>query len=368
MYAFLSHDSAREVLRNLGNEASLLPAWPDEPRKLPLRGDCVATQRAFAALQREVDVPSCAALPTPVDLLAPDNNKISRGKRARFHVWTPVIPAHALLRLDPLLLVSGPEFVLLQMAGAHHRQQPVVDGFAKELWAAQDVHQMLDAREEVPYDNPFEWDVRELVLRMVLHIMEFAGTYRLKTSMQDTAYRLKPLMSKSSAESVARQVPSLYGAERVREALGLAIGGSASPMETALALMLALPCEYGGYGLPRPQLNGGLPTGAWEHLWDGGAEIHPDLAWPKRKVALEYDSSEFHDELGPYKVGSDAERANVLTSMGYTVLRATSQTLKTTRGVDRLAQQVAAALGCELAEPDSVAAIRRNKLFALVTQ
>jgi hypothetical protein len=161
-------------------------------------------------------------------------------------------------------------------------------------------------------------------------------------------------------------VPELYAPERVNGALDLAFEHSASPMETALALMLTLPCEYGGYGLPRPELNASLPVGAYADLWDGGPLITPDLLWRDTRLVVEYDSDEEHASRGGRKAGDDAVRANVLVAMGYRVLRVTTSNVRSLVAVDRAARQVAACLAITLDEADAVTQIRRHKLHALL--
>ena len=116
MYAFLSHASACDALRSLGNNASDYPRWPNQPRKLPRYGDCVSTQRAFAAFARKTDLQAYGMGNDPVHLLVPSASSRSRGKSATFHVWSRELPAHSLYRLSDALFASAPELVLLQMA------------------------------------------------------------------------------------------------------------------------------------------------------------------------------------------------------------------------------------------------------------
>ena len=366
MYAFLSHRSALEAVRYLRDDALTKPRWPLAPRKLPRYGDSVATQRAFKVFCQENDLAGHGVTERPVDLLVPTRAERSRGKQARLHVWKGEIPVWAMLRIDDKLFASTPQFVLLQMAAHNYKRDPLADAYVEELRSTEEVAQAACANNPLDAEDPFSWRRKEHVVQMALVACEFAGTYRLAAGDHDTTYRLAPFMTLQDARTFANQVPRLYGGKRVHTALDLAFERSASPMETALALMLTLPVDFGGYGLPRPTLNEPLPTGELSALWDGGDTITPDLLWKDARVVIEYESDEFHASLGPHKATDDATRANVLSSLGYTVLRATTGTVGYQGELDRLAHQVASALGVSLVDTDDLTSLRRHKLHALL--
>lgn len=368
MYAFLSNDSALDALRYLRDDALTRPRWPLAPRKLPRYGDSVATQRAFKAFSQENDLERHGVTKRPVDLLVPTRSERSRGKEARLHVWKGDIPAGALVRLGEQVFASTPQFVLLQMAAHNYKRDPLARAYVEECRAESAVAQTRDATGPLDGEDPFAWRRKEHVVRMALVACEFAGTYRLGAGDHDTAYRLAPLMTLEEARTFANRVPRLYGGARVQAALDLAFDRSASPMESALAMMLSLPVDYGGFGLPRPTLNEALPTGEFSSLWDGGDSITPDLLWKDARVVIEYESDEFHASQGARKATDDATRANVLSALDYTVLRATTGSVTSQVELGRLATQVATALGGVLAEPDGLTSLRRHKMHALLMQ
>lgn len=364
MYAFLCNQSSLEALRHLGDDAFGLPRWPQTPRRLPRWGDCISKQRELKTYRQEVDLPSYGVASIPVHLLVPEASSRSHGKQALFHVWKHPIPSCSLLRLENTLFASTPAFVILQMASYNQKSGPIIDQFVEELHDAQQIQVMTGNPKPPPYDNPFEWSRKERLIQIALVASEFAGTYRLPVADKDTTYQLTPFMTLDDVRNLADTVPHLYGYTRVQTALGFAFERSASPMETALALMLTLPVEFGGYGLPRPTLNEQLPTGPFTTLWEGGSHITPDLLWKAAMLVIEYESDEFHGSQGPAKATDDATRANVLSAMGYSVLRATPGNVRSQIELDRLARQVAAKLGVGLAEPDDLTLIRRHKLHA----
>lgn len=366
MYAFLSHSSACDALRTLGGHVSDFRRWPSHPRRLPRYGDCVSTQGTFRAYAREVDLQAYGVGNDSVHLLVPSASSRSRGKSATFHVWSRTLPAHSLCRLNDTLFASTPEFVLLQMAAQNYRSEGLIDDFVKKDQAARELLKQIGSNETPVYDDPFAWERKSRLVSMALVATEFAGFYRLPTALHDTLYREKPLVTLQDQYAFLGANSNLYGVSRIRRALALSFDRSASPMESALALMLSLPVEFGGFGLPKPELNKSVPTKQFASMWDGGPFITPDLQWEDYKVAVEYESDEFHNRLGTSRADSDAVRANVLTAMGYAVFRATKGTIQSISNIMRLARQVAQTMGGEVADPSEDEAIRRQKLHVLL--
>ncbi|RKN31051.1 DUF559 domain-containing protein [Micromonospora musae] len=99
------------------------------------------------------------------------------------------------------------------------------------------------------------------------------------------------------------------GAQRARWVFGLADGRAQSPPESHLRVRLVLA------GLPRPvaQHPVRLPS---------GLILHPDLAWPQLRVAIEYDG---HWHADPERLHTDRKRLNQLVAAGWLVLHVTSR-------------------------------------------
>lgn len=92
-------------------------------------------------------------------------------------------------------------------------------------------------------------------------------------------------------------------------------------METKIALLLSLPTSMGGYGIPQPDLNAQVT-----HSFSGAR--HPerfrcDLYWPTVKLALEYDSHQYH--ASSEKVVLDSTRRMKIESKKIHVLSVTKQ-------------------------------------------
>jgi len=102
------------------------------------------------------------------------------------------------------------------------------------------------------------------------------------------------------------------GSRRAQLALALADGRAQSPPESRLRVRLVL----AGLPKPVPQYPVPLPS---------GVTVHPDLAWPEFRVAVEYDG-QWHGE--PEQLHRDRRRLNQLAAEGWIVLHVTSRRLQ----------------------------------------
>lgn len=140
-------------------------------------------------------------------------------------------------------------------------------------------------------------------------LTDFAGTYRLPTvPAEKVLYNRTPILSCEALRAFLDSQLSMRGSEKGCEVATLAFDGSGSPMETALALLLSLPVEMGGYGLERPTPNWQIPVDLMERTLASQDEMFGDICWPKGKIAIEYDSWEQHGRLGPAKLARDRAR------------------------------------------------------------
>ncbi|MEU8299281.1 hypothetical protein AB0C04_18615 [Micromonospora sp. NPDC048909] len=101
------------------------------------------------------------------------------------------------------------------------------------------------------------------------------------------------------------------GGRRAAWIFGLADAGAQSPPESHLRVRLVLA------GLPRPVAQHPVPVAS-------GLIVHPDLAWPEYRVAVEYDGH-WHAEADP--LHADRRRLNQLVAGGWLVLHVTSRRL-----------------------------------------
>lgn len=120
--------------------------------------------------------------------------------------------------------------------------------------------------------------------------------------------------------------------------------GSASPMETMLAMMLCMPVRLGGFGLPRPSLNHPVSVGGRRR----GGVRYADVCWPEAGLICEYDSDEFHPDR---QYGNDAQRRNELRFAGYSVIEVRKTQVLYYEPFFAMARDVASVLGKRLRLP-----------------
>lgn len=102
------------------------------------------------------------------------------------------------------------------------------------------------------------------------------------------------------------------GIHRAATLLGLATGKAESPPESTLRLIVV----EAGFPVPEPQYE--------ITNFDGRVLYRLDMAWPSRRIALEYDGYAAHEERGGY----DAERDSRMAARGWITIRAVAEDLR----------------------------------------
>lgn len=113
-------------------------------------------------------------------------------------------------------------------------------------------------------------------------------------------------------EAAARNA-NRAGSRRASWLFDLADGGAQSPPESQLRVRLTLG------GLPRPVVQHPIRL-------PNGVVLHPDLAWPEYRVAVEYDG-QWHADAD--QLHRDRRRLNLLVGAGWVVLHVTSRRMHT---------------------------------------
>lgn len=174
--------------------------------------------------------------------------------------------------------------------------------------------------------------------------MELCGRYGIDANGR---LFLRPQCCMPDAlRTCAERLRGTRGRKRALAVAPLVWAGAASPMESALALILCSSPETGGFGMAPPELNRALPvTGRARDLWDDDF-ITPDLYWEQGHLAIEYDSDLHHGSS--HRIAHDSSRRNVLAELGLRVISVTAEHMRTPRELERIAGIVARQLGCEL--------------------
>ncbi len=244
-------------------------------------------------------------LTLPVHILVPQRDARRRSTLFSAHLWKSALPEPAFACMCPGTYASTPPFLFLQ--------------FATELSLA----------------------------RLSLLGCRLCGTY-VKDERSATGLRRRDALT--STREMTRSIGRLRGPrgiKRAREALGIVLDGAASPMEAVVALLLSMPAEAGGYGLPQPSLNYRIDPPPGLKRRSAQAFFVCDLYWPECRVAVEYDSDSFH--TGSERIAHDSERRNALAYLGITVMTITRRQVMSLPAMDRAAAQLGRLLGV----PDS---------------
>lgn len=193
---------------------------------------------------------------------------------------------------------------------------------------------------------------------------ELCGTYAISRQHADGFYPRSPLTTVARMRSHLNRTPGLHGTKAARWALQYVLEGSASPRETTVAMLLRLPCAFGGRGLEEPCLNHEVVVKrrVGRHVETKTYRI--DLYWPSAKLGLEYDSDLKH--TGPDRIAHDARRRNDLESAGITMLTATNKQVKILWEFNKLADDIAGILGRQFQPRCKDYPARQRELHALL--
>lgn len=184
--------------------------------------------------------------------------------------------------------------------------------------------------------------------------MEWCGTYSLdRSSKKSYAYNLTPLCTVTSLKEYLKSTSFSHGskADKTSAYLSFIVDNSASYAETTLVLLLTLPYKYGGYGFKQPLLNPSLDNQGMLIPPGTLGSLKPDLYWPEYRVAIEYNSREFHENLNSY--GQDTERRERLEHMGIKVIPVLAKKLYDVERFDELAKELSTLFHKRLQLPDS---------------
>lgn len=240
--------------------------------------------------------------PQPFHILTSSNNLKSHSKHVVMHVCKNKMPPKMFYKIDAHRYVVSPELCFVQMA--------------KELTLPQLVEQgaVLSARYYIRPEDQL----------LIQRDTSVTSPRRLARTLQELSY--------------------MHGIKKAAKALKWIIPNAESPMEIKSALLLSLPYRYGGYSFP-------LPTANKEIVISGVLRstknvVRPDLAWPAKRVIVEYDGKDYHQDAH-----RDKHRSNMLESLGWHVFYITKQELLDTLRFDALAMQIARRLGVRVRKP-----------------
>ena len=174
-------------------------------------------------------------------------------------------------------------------------------------WAENRPDRRVHRSDVPPEDVALRWDLP--VTTPARTWRDLAGVLREPALLAVTDQLLDGRCSRAELEQQLRRRPKGRGSARSRAVLPVADPLAESPMESVLRWLL-----YAA-GLPRPVLQHPVRNA-------GGSLLgRADLAWPDRKVLVEFDGN-VHRERDVFV--NDVRRQNALVAAGWMVLRFTS--------------------------------------------
>ena len=290
---FVSHNSALTYWRTN-------PPWyvlEGADRNIRSLRNCARTAEEF----RSASVPESEFGAIPIDVLVPGEKPPRCPDGFRFHKQYRQLPNHALYPLWEGVYVVSPELCFVQTCHSLSFVQALELG------------------------------------------MELCGTYALRPDTQSgMAQRDYALINANTLSRRLQSWQALNGLTRARLTARYLAGGSASPMETKLFLLLCLPLQYGGYNLGRPELNPELDLTPQEMEILRSTKVKPDLLWRKQGLIVEYDGRQHEEERQSKR---DSLRITILEGRGYTVRRVMRHQLYHPLAFDSFASSIRSYLG-----------------------
>ena len=263
-------------------------------------------------------------LSMPLHILVGSDHARKATRSLQCHISSGAFPRGSFIRGDEGLIVSSPELCFLQMASELSFVELMALGY------------------------------------------EFCGGYRLdKESAPEQGFRNDlPLTSVAALRSFVNRAKGLKGRTNALKALPHITDGSASPMETALTLLLTLPYRLGGYGFPLPRLNCPIEVEINARKASGRPSkltFKGDLYWPDARVDIEYDSDAWH--LTSEQKEKDSRRQNALLSAGVVALTVSRKQILSISQMRELAEELSGLLKKRVQPPMPEFTARNFKLW-----
>ena len=245
-------------LRSTNGEEKLMGT----PVRKKTLNDAANTKRAMDELDEEAQRWLKHA-GSPVHVYVGDRSKGVSTKHLVAHVLSEPVPSGAFLDLGHGICICTPQFALLRIAS----QCDLIDtiDLGMELCGTYSRWRM----EPSGFGDPI---------------------YREHNETRACTFNIPAVMQAKRMNAFATRLAQQRGSRDAQAALRWIIDHSASPMETAVYLLLCLPKRLGGFGLPKPVLNPKLTISNP----DGTKERYPDLFWAGPNIDVEYNSDSSH--------------------------------------------------------------------------
>lgn len=178
-------------------------------------------------------------------------------------------------------------------------------------------------------------------------LLEFCGTYGFDYSTNSYVNNLKPITSIQKIERYIRrkkiEYPYLKFTNTLSNELKFVQDNCASPMEARLFYKLSGPRSRGLYGCKNLQMNLDIQLSPQGKKLAGQNIVRPDIVCKKVKLAIEYDSSEFHENFEQGQ--KDKRRREALAHDGWQVISIIPAQVYDASQFDVIAKRILKAIG-----------------------
>lgn len=281
--------TAFEVYRSHGR---LLPELLECPRTSKLDACGMPPRQMLAD-----ELGRLGAKTPPYHLAFASPNQAKQRNDVMRHVYSAPLPRRALIRIGKGLLIASPELLFAQLAARS--------------------------------------DFDEIDLALAGY--ELCGTYVMDRSWDGYTPTGSCTTNRSRLLRMADHEAGQRGIRTVRQAAGLVVDGSHSPMETVLAMLFTLPRRLGGLGVPGASMN--------HHVLTAVGDRWIDVAFPSLRCGLEYKGRRPH---GIERTQRDDRRQNEIAGSGMVTLNVWYEDLRDPRLFQQLVDSFAKVAGIRL--------------------
>lgn len=264
-------------------------------------GTCAATLEGLTAFNTHNPLYG----PPPITLLTSSKSMRRFTPEIHCRVASQPLPPESFFALREGLFVATPEYLLVHMAQ-----------FASEVQLAEIA-------------------------------MNLCGRYYVDARSGEMSSRSGFMSTPAKLAAYATAASHLRGSKKVLSALRWVMPNSGSPYETKMALLYSLPWGRGGFALPFSAMNYDIGPGRLQRMMAQGS-YSIDLADPRRKIGLEYDGKNYHED-----VSGDKRRRNELEALGWRVFPIDKETLHDPAAAIRTGEQLAKCMKVRLRRPAS---------------
>lgn len=177
---------------------------------------------------------------------------------------------------------------------------------------------------------------------------ELCGTYSLNGA-SSAAIKHAQITDVKTISEYLNKVPGMRGIKDAKQALQYVADGSASPRETDVYMQYCLKPKLGSFGLGGVKLNHTIDLKNYPQARNitNLEKITPDLYWPKYKIAIEYESTQWHgayvsnkelQRINRRKLADDSTRRRTYEAMGIFALSVTDGEFCNYNDVERIAK------------------------------